>query len=91
MIQRHISHAKGRFSKCRECGQEPRHIRSVGRKADEPGILSGRTLRHSLECRCGARTQLHESIAEAEAEWGTDYAQLGLPLIQRRRRRKVAA
>jgi hypothetical protein len=43
--------------------------------------------RHTLECRCGSRTARHESLGAAEREWGTDYAQLSLPLRAPRRRR----
>lgn len=46
--------------------------------------------RHGLECRCGARTTRHDTLPAAEAEWGSDHAQLTLPL-RAVRRRKVAA
>lgn len=92
MIQRTIPHLPRRFSRCKTCGTEPRHVESHGRKAGEPGLLFQRIVRHSLECAaCGVSTALHATVADAEAEWGTDYAQLALPLRTRRPRRKAAA
>lgn len=89
MLQRVVSHPTGRFTRCRTCGGEPRHVRHDGRSSKEPVQFVATGHRHSLECRCGARTARHASVAAAEAEWGTDYAQLALPL-RTRRSRKVA-
>lgn len=89
MIESVITHPAARFTRCRACGSEPRHVRAKGRSSKEPVQFIAAGTRHRLECRCGARTALHASPAAAEAQWGTDYAQLALPL--RRARRKVAA
>lgn len=90
MIERVIQHPAGRFTRCRSCAQEPRHIRTTGRSSKEPVQFLHAAVRHTIECRCGARTARHDSLGGAEAEWGTDYAQLALPL-RAVRRRKVAA
>jgi hypothetical protein len=87
MIERVVSHPVGRFTRCRGCGAEPKHIRTSGRSSREPVQFIAATQRHSLECRCGARTTRHDTLQAAEAEWGTDYAQLSLPLRPRRTRR----
>lgn len=89
MIERETPHPAGRFSRCRQCGTEPRHIRTHGRSSKEPVQFIAAAVRHSLECRCGARTIKHNTVTAAEAEWGADYAQLTLPL-RAVRRRKVA-
>jgi len=89
MIERVITHPTGRFARCRQCGTEPRHISSSGRSSKEPVQFIAAGQRHSLECRCGARTAKHHTITAAEAEWGSDFAQLALPL-RAPRRRKVA-
>jgi hypothetical protein len=89
MIERVVSHPAGRFARCRSCGQEPRHIRSSGRSSREPVQFLAATARHSIECRCGAHTGRHDTITDAETEWGSDHAQLALPL-RVSRRRKVA-
>lgn len=68
MIQRHVTHPANRFGRCR-CGSLPRHIESRGRKACEPGLVFQPMVRHSLECPCGAATQLHNTLTEATAEW----------------------
>jgi hypothetical protein len=92
MIEAVIKHPAGRFTRCRTCGTEPRHIRAAGRTSAEPVQFIASGHRHSLHCTCGARTTRHASLAAAEAQWGTDYAQLALPLPTRRvHRRKVAA
>lgn len=88
MFQKVVSHVAGRFSRCR-CGREPRHIRTDGRRSNEPVQFIATGSRHSLECSCGNRTDLHANVHNAEAQWGTDYAQLALPL-RAPRRRKVA-
>lgn len=90
MIERVVSHPAGRFTRCRQCGAEPRHIRASGRSSKEPVQFIATGARHSLDCACGARTTRHTTLPAAEAEWGTDYAQLALPL-RAQRRRKVAA
>lgn len=90
MIERSVSHIPGRFTRCRHCGNEPRHIRTHGRSSREPVQFIATAARHSLECACGARTARHGTIAQAETEWGTDYAQLALPLRAPRRRRVAA-
>ena len=90
MIERVVSHPAGRFTRCRQCGAEPRHIRTSGRSSREPVLFTVISHRHSLSCSCGARTAKHDNITAAEAEWGMDYAQLALPL-RVSRRRKVAA
>lgn len=89
MIERAVTHPAGRFTRCRQCGTEPRHIRTHGRSSKEPVQFIAVAARHSLDCRCGARTGKHDSLAAAETEWGADYAQLNLPL-RAARRRKVA-
>ncbi len=89
MIERVVAHPAGRFTRCRSCGQEPRHIRAAGRSSKEPVTFIAAGHCHSIECRCGARTARHDTITDAETEWGTDYAQLALPL-RAARRRKVA-
>lgn len=90
MIERVITHPSGRFARCRNCNSEPRHIRTSGRSSREAVQFIAAGQRHGLECRCGARTTRHDSLPAAETEWGSDHAQLTLPLrIQRRR--KVAA
>jgi len=86
MLERIVTHPAGRFSRCRACGAEPRHVRITGRSSREPVQFIAAEARHSLECRCGARTARHDHLAAAEAEWGTDYAQLALPLRARRAR-----
>lgn len=90
MIQRTVSHPAGRFARCRQCGAEPRHIRSTGTTTREPVAFAIIAARHSIECRCGARTANHASIAGAELEWGADYAQLMLPLRVSRRHKAAA-
>lgn len=90
MIQRTHSHMDGRFTRC-QCGREPRHVVSIGRKLGEPGLVFQRVERHHLECPCGARTEMRDTLEEAEADWGTTYAQLRLPLRRKPRRRQVAA
>jgi hypothetical protein len=87
MIERVIAHEPGRFTRCRNCSQEPRHIRAAGRSSKEAVQFIAAGQRHTLECRCGSRTARHESLGAAEREWGTDYAQLSLPLRAPRRRR----
>lgn len=89
MIQHTKTHPAGRFARCRQCGTEPSHIVSKGRSSKEPVQFIAAAHRHSLECRRGARTVKHATITRAEAEWGSDYAQLALPL-RVVRRRKVA-
>lgn len=90
MIERVVSHPAGRFTRCRSCGHEPRHIRTSGRSSREPVQFIAAGHRHSIECRCGARTARHDTVTAAEAEWGMDYAQLALPLRAARRRQAVA-
>lgn len=89
MIQRVVTHPAGRFTRCRQCGTEPRHIQSTGRSSREPVQFIAAGQRHSIECGCGSRTAHHDTLANAETEWGCDYAQLALPL-RLSRRRKVA-
>lgn len=91
MIERVITHPASQFSRCRTCNNEPRHVSAAGRSSREPVqfIRAASSTRHSIECRCGARTARHTSLALAETQWGTDYAQLALPL-RARRIRKVA-
>jgi len=92
MLEREITHFAGRFRRCR-CGKEPRHVRSSGRSTREPviSLAEARTqrdsTRHRLECPCGAITARHASLELAEAQWGSDYAQLALPSPPARRRR----
>jgi hypothetical protein len=105
MIERVIQHHAGRFARCRSCNTEPRHVRTAGRSSVEPlGLVPTAltplsrvvtmkhigSIRHYLECRCGSRTCKHITITDAEIEWGSDFAQLTLPL-RVSRRRKVAA
>lgn len=87
MLERLITHPRARFTRCRACGAEPRHIATTGRSSREPVQFIAAAPRHALECRCGARTARHATLAAAEAEWGSDYAQLALPLRVRRSRR----
>lgn len=88
MIESICNHPAGRFTRCRDCGTEPRHVRAAGRSTNEPVTFAPVGIRHKLECRdCGARTGLHATLTAAEAQWGTDYAQLALPLRVSRRRR----
>jgi hypothetical protein len=89
MIERVIPHPAGRFARCRTCNAEPRHIRASGRSSREPVQFIATAQRHGLECRCGSRTARHDTLTAAEAEWGSDHAQLALPL-RASRRRKVA-
>jgi len=89
VIEQVVKHPPGRFSPHRACGQEPRHVRTSGSAISEPASFGAIGSRHFLECKCGARTARHATLAEAEAAWGTDYAQLPLPL--RRPRRRAAA
>jgi hypothetical protein len=90
MIQRAVTHPAGRFTHCRTCNQEPRHITLHGRTSREPVQFGTVLTRHAVECRCGARTSLQPTLEAAEAEWGTDYAQLSLPLRAPRRKRVAA-
>lgn len=87
MIERVITHPAGRFARCRHCNSEPKHIRSSGRSSREPVQFIAAGQRHGLECKCGARTARHDTLTAAEAEWGSDFAQLALPLRAPRRRR----
>lgn len=91
MIEQVVSHPAGRFTRCRKCSQEPRHIRASGRSSKEPVQFFAAGHRHSIECKCGARTARHDSVTAAEHEWGMDYAQLTLSLRVPRRRRAAAA
>lgn len=87
MLEYVVHHPAGRFARCRGCGAEPRHVRAHGRASSEPvDVLHPAGIRHRLECRCHARTALHGTLAEAETEWGADFAQLALPLRAQRRR-----
>lgn len=90
MIERLIIHPAGRFARCRSCNNEPRHIRITGRPNNEPVQFIAVGHRHYLECRCGARTAPHSALPAAETQWGSDHAQLALPL-RANRRRKMAA
>lgn len=90
MIERVIHHPTGRFTRCRACDHAPRHIRVDGRSHNEAVLFLACAPRHRIECACGARTALHETLAAAETEWGADYAQLALPLRVRRGRRVAA-
>lgn len=87
MLQRVIFHQPERFTRC-SCGRRPRHIESRGRASNQRGLVFAPTVQHHLECRCGVRTDKAITLQAAEAQWGSDYAQLPLPL---RRRRKVVA
>lgn len=89
MIERVIAHEPGRFTRCRLCSQEPRHVGAAGRSSKEAVQFIAAGQRHTLECRCGSRTARHETIAAAEREWGTDYAQLALPLRPQLRRARI--
>lgn len=89
MLERIVKHEPDRFSRCRTCGAEPHHVTAAGRSSREPMTLTVCALRHSIECRCGARTARHESLEAAEREWGTHYAQLVLPLDVARTRRRL--
>lgn len=84
MLQRVVSHLKGRFTRCRRCGSEPHHVRHHGRPSSEPVQFGPVAPRHSLECRFGACTGQHTLLAAAEAEWNDKHAQAA------RRGRKVA-
>lgn len=90
MIQRVIKHPAGRFARCRTCGSEPHHISASGTTTAEPVAFATIGIRHAMECRCGARTARHDTLAGAELEWGSDYAQLALPLRVRKHRRVAA-
>jgi hypothetical protein len=90
MLERIVTHPAGRFTRCRACGAEPRHVRIAGRSTREAVQFIAVGHRHALECRCGARTTRHDTLTGAEAEWGTDYAQLALPLRVARKARRVA-
>lgn len=87
MLESICKHPAGRFTRCRNCGTEPRHVSTAGRSTKEPVTFAPVGIRHKLECPCGARTGLHANLVAAEAEWGTDFAQLALPLRVSRRRR----
>lgn len=87
MIERIVSHPAGRFQRCRHCAAEPRHVSHHGRSSTEPVTFTATAPRHSVQCRCGARTPIHTTLAAAEKHWGTDYAQLALPIRARRTRR----
>lgn len=87
MIERVITHPAGRFARCRHCNSEPKHVCSSGRSSREPVQFIAAGQRHGLECKCGARTARHDTLAAAEAEWGSDFAQRALPLRASRRRR----
>lgn len=87
MIESICQHPAGRFQRCRTCHAEPRHVRAAGRSSKEPVAFEPVGIRHRIECNCGARTALHSTLQGAEAQWGTDYAQLALPLRTSRRRR----
>lgn len=90
MIERSVQHEVGRFSRCRTCHAEPKHYRVCGRRSNEPVLFAICPDRHRLACRCGARTAAHDTLERAERSWGTDYAQLALPLHSRRRKRAAA-
>lgn len=97
MLEREMKHMPGRFRRCR-CSKEPRHVQSTGRSSREPVITlaEARTQRdskrHRLECVCGAVTARHATLDLAEAQWGSDYAQLALPArVTTRRARKRRA
>lgn len=90
MLESIHKHPAGRFQRCRSCNTEPRHVRVAGRSSKEPVAFAPVGIRHRLESSCGARTAMHSTLADAEAEWGTDYAQLALPLRATRRRRAAA-
>jgi len=79
-MQRHKTHAPGRFWPCNECHDEPRHIVTTGRTKKETMQFDVPTERHSLECGCGRCTGRHVSLAAAEGEWGQRYGQLPLAL-----------
>ena len=90
MIESAITHPSGRFTRCRACGHEPRHIRTNGRSSREPVQFKATAARHAIECRCGARTSRHDTLTDAETQWGADFAQLTLPLRVARRRSAAA-
>ena len=87
MIESICQHPAGRFQRCRNCNTEPRHVRTSGRLSKEPVTFQPVGIRHRIECNCGACTALHANLGGAEAEWGTDYAQLALTLRAPRRKR----
>lgn len=91
MLERTVKHPIDRFARCRTCGAEPKHIESQGRSSREPVQFAVAGARHSLECRCGARTSRAASLEAAEREWGRNFAQLALPLHIRARRNRRAA
>lgn len=94
MLERTIKHPPESFARCRTCGSEPAHIESRGRSSREPVQFIASAVRHSLECRCGARAARAATLEAAEREWGIHHAQLALPLelarVRRSKRRSVA-
>lgn len=93
MMQLHIATTSGRFWPCTECRAEPRLIEHRGRTRRETMQHNIAAVRHSLECRCGRSTGLHDSIERAEADWGKRFTQmhLALPMPAPARPRKVVS
>lgn len=74
MLQREIRHTPGTFARCR-CGAEPKHIAGRGALSTEPfDVFHPAGTRHSLECRCGARTAWLPSLAAATNDWRAHFA-----------------
>lgn len=70
MIYREQKHAPATFPACKGCEREPMHVVASGRHSREPFRIGAASERHMIECtRCGTRTQLHETQAQALAEW----------------------
>ena len=92
MLEHLVQHPAGRFARCRKCGAEPRHVRSRGYSTRDPIVIlhhATSSVRHALQCRCGAQTGRYPELVSAEAEWGADYAQLALVLRAPKRRARA--
>lgn len=75
MIQREQRHPAASFPPCRECGREPRHVIAVGSHSGESFDVRRPTgTRHTLECRCGARTVWMPTLAAAQRAWHEHFA-----------------
>lgn len=80
MRQRQVRHPTGRFAVCQLGGHEPRHIEHHGRTLRETMQRTVPAIRHSLECKCGRTTGMHDTLSAAEADWGVLYAQIPMLL-----------
>lgn len=80
MHQRQVTHPRGTFHACADCGREPRHFTAQGSTRREPVAFAERPMRHQLECGCGRCTGWRASLPDAEQAWGELGATLALPL-----------